>query len=89
MGGTWGAFFFLHNSRESIVLATSKFKDLSCRCSDTEMGAALKATEIILIQTQNQTYKQPWPRIPGMMLMLLFFDCIVFIFFLLAAKKSR
>ena len=48
-GGTCGAFFYLHNSRESIVLATSKFKVISCRCSDTEMRAALKATEIILI----------------------------------------
>ena len=42
-------FFYLHNSRESIVLATFKFKVKSCRCSDTEMRAALKATEIILI----------------------------------------
>ena len=48
-GGTCGAFFYLHNSRESIVLTTFKFKVISCRCSDTEMRAALKATEIILI----------------------------------------
>ena len=43
--GYMGYFFYLHNSRESIVLATSKFKDLSCRGSDTEMRAALKANE--------------------------------------------
>ena len=49
-GGVHGVpFFYFHNSGESIVLATSKFKDLSCRCSDTEMRAALKATEKILI----------------------------------------
>ena len=48
-GGTCGAFFYLHNSRESIVLATFKFQVISCRCSDTEMRAALKATEMILI----------------------------------------
>ena len=48
-GVTCGAFFYLHNSRESIVLATFKFQVISCRCSDTEMRAALKATEIILI----------------------------------------
>ena len=29
------------------------------------MRAAIKATEIILILTQNQTYKQPWPKIQG------------------------
>ena len=33
------------------------------------MGAALKATEVILILTQNQTYKQPWPRIPGSLIL--------------------
>ena len=48
-GVTCGAFFYLHNSRESIVLATFKFQVISCRCSDTEMRAALKATEMILI----------------------------------------
>ena len=48
-GGTCGVFFYLHNSRESIVLATCKFQVISCRCSDTEMKAALKATEMILI----------------------------------------
>ena len=51
-GGGWvtcGAFFYLHNSRESIVLASFKFQVISCRCSDTEMRAALKATEMILI----------------------------------------
>ena len=48
-GNTCGAFFYLHNSRELIVLATFKFKVISCRCSDTEMRPALKATEIILI----------------------------------------
>ena len=43
------SFFYLHNSREYIVLATFKFQVISCRCSDTEMRAALKATEMILI----------------------------------------
>ena len=33
------------------------------------MRAALKATEIILTKTQNQTYKQPWPRIPGSLIL--------------------
>ena len=35
------------------------------------MRAALKATEMILISTQNQTYKQPhaWPRIPGSLIL--------------------
>ena len=47
-GYMWG-FIYLRNSRESIVLATFKFQFISCRCSDTEMRAALKATEMILI----------------------------------------
>ena len=48
-GGDMGCALFLFSIHsEAIVLATSKFKDLSCWCSDTEMRAALKATEIIL-----------------------------------------
>ena len=44
-GDTCGAFFYFF----TIVLATFKFKVIPCRRSDTEMGVASKATEIILI----------------------------------------
>ena len=47
------------------------------------MRAAIKATEIMLILTQNQTYKQPWPRIQGSLIL----DCIASVFSRVTARK--
>ena len=47
------------------------------------MRAAIKAIEIMLILTQNQTYKQPWPRIQGSLIL----DCVASVSSRVTARK--